>query len=205
MLTSAAATLKFNNVHCLQLIALRSFPAAIRVAIRDSPNIIFQFWGVPNNMAATNPSGRRVLKQGKSDASQDRSSWGTSGLHFVVSTNVEKPDPELRKVIRSHVMMGKNRGKTFPCQKKKTKDVHDPSFSSSNTPLASTSSPDEDLVGPPASSATASHPVCQFAVPRKFGTDWSTFRFPDGVEPGTVDVVLQCEWCLTISACYANS
>jgi hypothetical protein len=156
-------------------------------------------------MAATKLSGQRGLEKGKSDALQDSSSRGRSGLHFVVSTNVEKPDPELRKVIRSHIMMGKNRGKTFPRRKKKTKEVQDVSSSSSNTPLTSTSSPDEDQVGPPASSVVASHPVRPFTVPRKFGTDWSTFRFADGVEPGTVDVVLQCEWCLAISACYSNS
>ncbi|KAF2648763.1 hypothetical protein K491DRAFT_612108, partial [Lophiostoma macrostomum CBS 122681] len=40
-------------------------------------------------------------------------------LQFVVSNNLKKPDPDLRKVIRSHVMLGKNQGRILPPRKKK--------------------------------------------------------------------------------------
>ncbi|KUI67266.1 hypothetical protein VM1G_02891 [Cytospora mali] len=35
-----------------------------------------------------------------------------SGLHFIVSTDRRKLDTGTRKLIRSHVMKGKNKGKT---------------------------------------------------------------------------------------------
>jgi hypothetical protein len=116
-----------------------------------------------------------------------------AGLHFVVSTGVEKPNPELRKFIRSHVMLGKNRRKTYPPRKRKPKGGQDVASSISDASLAVASGPDRDLVGPSVSSAMASHPVLPVAVPRKFGSDVSTIPFADAVEPGTVDVVLRCE------------
>ncbi|KAF4632202.1 hypothetical protein G7Y89_g5924 [Cudoniella acicularis] len=138
-------------------------------------------------MAAIKSSGERVLGKGKSDA-------GITGLHFVVSSSVEKPNPELRKFIRSHVMIGKNRGKTLPPRKRKQKGLQDGSFSSPDAISASPPSPGEFSASSTATTATTvSHPVLpvQVTVPRKFGSDVSTIRFAAAVQPGTVEIVLQ--------------
>ncbi|OCK74502.1 hypothetical protein K432DRAFT_469376 [Lepidopterella palustris CBS 459.81] len=95
----------------------------------------------------------------------------------MVTTGVEKFNPESRKLIRSHVMMGKNLGKTRPPQK--SREVN-------------------GVVGPspsPSSSTTASesHPALQLpaTIPHNLGSDASTICFADAVKPGTVEVVLQ--------------
>lgn len=93
-------------------------------------------------------------------------------------------------------MLGKNRGKTLPPRKRVPKRVQDLSSLSCDASPASASGPN-DLVGPPASS----HCVLPVTVPRKFGSDVSTIRFPDAVEPGTVEVVLKCEWVPPIGIC----
>jgi hypothetical protein len=35
-------------------------------------------------------------------------------MPFIIITGVKNSDPDTRKIIRSHVMMGKNRGKPRP-------------------------------------------------------------------------------------------
>lgn len=121
-----------------------------------------------------------------------------AGLHFVISTGVvEKPDPELRKLIRSHVMLGKNRGKKAPHRKGGPKRVPDVSSACSDALPTSTSGPDgEALVGPSTShpTSTSRHPVLPVVVvPSKFGSASSTIQFADAsIEPGAVDIVLQC-------------
>ncbi|MCJ1281112.1 hypothetical protein MMC26_000430 [Xylographa opegraphella] len=99
------------------------------------------------------------------------------GLHFVVSTDAKKPNPELRKFIRSHCMLGKNRGKTLPLRKKKPRRTQDAS-NPSESPASSTTT-------------TVSRHILPVTVPRKFGSDLSTIRFADAVEPAAVEVVLQ--------------
>ncbi|KAF6233984.1 hypothetical protein HO173_007814 [Letharia columbiana] len=96
-------------------------------------------------------------------------------MPFVVSTSVEKPDPEVRKLIRSHVMLGKNQGKTRCSRRREASNVADKS------------SPNEDLGAPSASFITASHSV----IPPKIGSDLSTIRFADAVEPSKVEFVLR--------------
>lgn len=111
----------------------------------------------------------------------------TAGLHFVVSTDVEKPNPELRKFIRSHCMLGKNRGKTLPPRKRKPKRTQDAS-TSSESPASSTTT-------------TVSRHILPVTVPRKFGSDLSTIRFANTVEPRVAEVVLQCGlYHLSVSA-----
>lgn len=101
----------------------------------------------------------------------------------MVSTGMEKANPELRKLIRSHVMQGKNRGKTLPQRKRKPKRMQDVSALSSR-----------DL-NPGASSAasTTSPPAPAISVSRKLGSDLSGFSWADAVEPRAVEVVLRCE------------
>lgn len=119
-----------------------------------------------------------------------------AGLHFVVSTDLAKPHPELRKLIRSHVMVGKNRGRRLPPRKTKRTNGQYPSTSSSSSSAS----------GSPSTSLSISPTVSDALVrvhtpsPRKFGSECSTVRFADNVEPGTVEVVLQCK--LPHTACF---
>ena len=100
------------------------------------------------------------------------SGTATTDLHFVVSTDAEKQTPELRKLIRSHCMLGKNRGKTLPQRKGKSRTT-----------------------------TAASRQLLPATVPRKFGSDLSPVPFADAVEPSVVEVVLHCGLCqMSLSA-----
>ena len=98
-------------------------------------------------------------------------------MPFVVSTSTEKPDPEVRKLIRSHVMLGKNQGKTRRPRKREVMNSVDKS------------SHDQDLGRSSESSIIASHSV----IPPKVGSNLSTVQFAEAVEPEKVEVVLRCE------------
>jgi hypothetical protein len=119
----------------------------------------------------------------------------------MVTTGVEKFNPESRKLIRSHIMMGKNLGKTRPLRKRRELNGVVREEVSSSSSSSDTLSPDGCQVGPSPSAssssttASESHPVLQSpaTIPRKFGSDASTICFADAVKPGTVEVVLQCE------------
>ena len=111
---------------------------------------------------------------------------GVTGLHFVVSSNLEKPDPELRKLIRSHVMQGKNQGRKLPPRKKKLKagqDLSDPSSDACAGDIHGSSALSTAIVLPT--------PVLTVSIPRSFGSGMSTISFADALEPGTIEVVLQ--------------
>ncbi|KAF2812776.1 uncharacterized protein BDZ99DRAFT_507057 [Mytilinidion resinicola] len=118
----------------------------------------------------------------------------SSSLHFVVSTDLAKPNPELRKLIRSHVMLGKNKGNQIPPRKKKGQsEVQDASPSSPKCTYADASGPNGHLLAPLAST-TAAYEIqthSPIMIPRNFGSTMSTIRFPDAVEPSAVEVVLQ--------------
>ncbi|KAI1452420.1 hypothetical protein F4805DRAFT_30156 [Annulohypoxylon moriforme] len=103
-----------------------------------------------------------------------------SGMPFVVSTSLEKPDPNLRKFIRKHVMMGKNRGKTRPT-KKREKKVLD---------LSEVANPAIHLTKPPAAS-NVSLIVTRRPIPPRVGSELSTVHFADDVNLSTVAVVLR--------------
>ena len=114
-------------------------------------------------------------------------------MHFVVSTGIEKPDPELRKLIRSHVMLGKNRGKILTPRKKKLKGAPQPASSSSDPSLPSASDPDQDAENRCSASSIAFHAL-PVTIPRVLGSGMSTICFADVLEPGTIEVVLQCKY-----------
>lgn len=87
-------------------------------------------------------------------------------MNFLVSTGpVEKHNVEVRKLIRTHVMIGKNRGRVLPPRKKK-KNV---------TPL------------------NESSPILPVAISRKFGSDLSAVQFAENVTPEAVDSILHCK------------
>ncbi len=151
---------------------------------------------MPRQMAAPQPSSEEIPRQCKSRASippaivsDEIPSSGIMGMHFVVSTGTEKPDPELRKLIRSHVMLGKNRGKILPNRKRKPKGP-EPTSSSSDPSAPIASDPDEEAEARYSASCTASHSL-PVAVPRALGSGMSTICFADALEPGTIEVVLR--------------
>ena len=96
----------------------------------------------------------------------------------MVSTSADKLSPEARKLIRSHVMLGKNQGKTWPPRRREARESAD-KFSSDETPGRR----------PSGSSITLSHSV----IPPKIGSDLSTVQFADAVEPSLVEVVFRCK------------
>ncbi|KAI1407370.1 hypothetical protein F5Y13DRAFT_195433 [Hypoxylon sp. FL1857] len=101
------------------------------------------------------------------------------GMPFVVSTGPDKPDPNLRKLIRRHVMMGKNRGKTRQTKRKK-KEASELRDVSNPVKLQAHSSDSAPLI-------TTRH----FTIPPKVGSELSTIQLADSVEPSTVATVLQ--------------
>ncbi|KAI1765462.1 hypothetical protein GGR53DRAFT_261179 [Hypoxylon sp. FL1150] len=112
-------------------------------------------------------------------------------LHFIVSTDIEKPNPNLRKFIRSHVMLGKNRGKTRSVEKKRQRATEDVPVVTPHTSTVDTLNPNEQSISSAVASTTASQPILPLTIPRKFGSDISSMSFPDAVEPRTVEVVLK--------------
>lgn len=46
-----------------------------------------------------------------------------AGMPFVNSTSIDKADPETRKLIRSHCMLGKNRGKILHSRRKPKREI----------------------------------------------------------------------------------
>jgi hypothetical protein len=91
----------------------------------------------------------------------------------VVSINVDKPDADTRRAIRSHVMQGKNLGRKLPVRTRKGVEASSPGSSGS-----SRSSPESLMVAP---------------VSRQFSSLFSTISLADNVEPEKLGVVLHCE------------
>ena len=96
-----------------------------------------------------------------------------------MSTSADKYSPEARKLIRRHVMLGKNQGKTWPPRRLEARKSADKS--------SSDEIPDRQ---PSGSLITLSHSIS--VIPPKIGSDLSTVRFADAVEPCVVEVVFRC-------------
>ncbi|MCJ1394402.1 hypothetical protein MMC18_007280, partial [Xylographa bjoerkii] len=125
-----------------------------------------------------------------------------SELHFMVKTGVDKFNPEDRRLIRSHVMKGKNLGKIRPPRRRRDLNWADlrqdvsPSLSS----FSDTASHNKDRDGsslPRASSYIT--PISEYypivrspaPIPHKFGSVVSAISFADSVKPATIEIVLQ--------------
>ncbi|OTB07647.1 hypothetical protein M426DRAFT_268086 [Hypoxylon sp. CI-4A] len=105
----------------------------------------------------------------------------SGGIPFIVSTGTNKPGPEMRKFIRSHVMIGKNRGKTLrPKYEKVVK-----SKSTRNADGKTLSSADIAENSP----AVAYAPV--LPIPRKVGSELSLIRFADNIEEPAVTCIME--------------
>ncbi|KUJ07498.1 uncharacterized protein LY89DRAFT_725657 [Mollisia scopiformis] len=97
------------------------------------------------------------------------------GMHFIVSTDTQKADPETRKLIRSQVMRGKNRIKT---------------------PRAKRQSPTSwgfmvDPAHNPHVSSDRLIEACYSFVPRRVGSDHSCAQFSDEVDPAMFGDLIQ--------------
>jgi hypothetical protein len=133
-------------------------------------------------------------------------------MHFMVKTGADKFNPEDRKIIRSHVMKGKNLGKIRPPRRRRDLDLDDlrqnvlsssPSPSDPDTSSPTRTKGRDGSSSPRASSSTTPLSECYpviispASIPRKFGSVASAICFADSVKPATVDVVLQCEFLPT--------
>ena len=96
---------------------------------------------------------------------------------FIVSTNVQKTDAKTRKLIRSHVMLGKNRGKRR-VNKPKTDGVNNDRDAANGIATYSSSSSDDEL---------------QSVIPVKVGTDYSLLKLAAAVDPILIRHFLQCQ------------
>lgn len=115
-----------------------------------------------------------------SPQSSDASTYSPSceaGLQFVVSNSVDKPNAEVRKLIRSHCMLKKNKGKTRRLSKYETNSS------------ANKSTPGEDSSESSTSPASSSDSV----IPSKIGSDLLTIRYADAVDSYKVEVVFRCK------------
>ena len=164
-------------------------------------------------MASTNPLIKKAPEQGGTPTTSFPAIryshilflHGEARLHFVVSTGVDKLDPGLRKTIRSHVMIGKNRGKTRPTRKRESNRRQDRPCLNEDASPAKGLEPERELVKAPAFSSMAHHADIPATVPRKLGSEVSTLHFADALEPGVIEVVLQCKVLSVSRICNANS
>ncbi|RDW81822.1 hypothetical protein BP6252_02934 [Coleophoma cylindrospora] len=89
---------------------------------------------------------------------------------FIVFTGAQDIDPKTRKLIRSHVMLGKN----IATKKHPTKHRRGTACGKDST------DPSEPSMKP-----------CCFPIPRKVGSDLSFARFPDSIEASSVVDIIQ--------------
>ncbi|KAI1080350.1 hypothetical protein F5B20DRAFT_540274 [Whalleya microplaca] len=96
-------------------------------------------------------------------------------MPFIVSTDAKKTDPAMRKLIRTHVMIGKNRGRTLPSRTRKPTQLW------AKVNRTSTEGSDE--------SADSFTTKSSLVVPSRVGTDVSFIQFADTVEPSSIAVI----------------
>ncbi|KAI0385753.1 hypothetical protein F5Y04DRAFT_244576 [Hypomontagnella monticulosa] len=106
-------------------------------------------------------------------------------LAFIVSTSTKKPDPELRKFIRSHVMIGKNRGRTLRPRYNKIADSDSP-IDPSQSNLNQVQDQEEDESARSSSTARSLS-----VIPRRVGSDLSFVQFADKIEDSSLTVIFQ--------------
>ncbi|KAH8807292.1 hypothetical protein F5884DRAFT_788896 [Xylogone sp. PMI_703] len=96
-------------------------------------------------------------------------------MPFIIQNGSEQVNVETRKLIRSHVMLGKNLGKTLQVKRKRGARTKTPT------------QPNEDA------SATADLPegVDYSSIPRMVGTDLSLTRFADDIDPSLVAGIIK--------------
>ncbi|KAI1390318.1 uncharacterized protein F4822DRAFT_428656 [Hypoxylon trugodes] len=109
---------------------------------------------------------------------------GSDGLPFIVSTSTKKADPELRKFIRSHVMVGKNRGKTLGPRAKRDKKSKEPDTTTEKSDV--TSSMDDIYIENRILLSASLR-----AIPKRVGTNTSFIQFADTVEQSAINTIME--------------
>ena len=94
-------------------------------------------------------------------------------IPFILTTGGQKSDPATRKLIRSHVMLGKNKGKPRPSKRRKQQPWD-------------TVPPWDSVEG---MSSIHDHIA---AIPRRVGSDWSFTQLADEIEPAALADILKC-------------
>ncbi|RYP37686.1 hypothetical protein DL768_010836 [Monosporascus sp. mg162] len=111
----------------------------------------------------------------------------SADLQFVVSTGLDRPNPRVRKLIRSHVMLGRNLGsrsaRSGVPRIEPSRKLHNTSPGGSPEDKSSSTGSE--------TSPTADRPISTVAVPRRFAPYASTFRLADETEPAAVEVILK--------------
>ncbi|KAK3323308.1 hypothetical protein B0T19DRAFT_201281 [Cercophora scortea] len=128
---------------------------------------------------------------------------GGGEMHFIVSTTPEDFDSSTRKLIRSHVMLGKNRGKTRAARQgagtpRSTRGRDAPTttprlLARSNREIATRDDEDHaDGPRPPAPGTIATlAPMRPNSIPSRVGSDYSLIRFADSMDPTVAAVVVR--------------
>ncbi|KAI3061625.1 hypothetical protein CBS147353_9872 [Aspergillus niger] len=120
--------------------------------------------------------------------SPSKQSVAMADMPFIVSTGTKKVDPRTRKLIRSHVMIGKNRGKSRYRQAEA-----DPS-TPADTSTDDTSAPPADGAGSSSTSPAAQVPATRLPLdlPRRVGNDMSLIRLADDTtSPAALATILR--------------
>ena len=121
----------------------------------------------------------------------------------MVSNSLEKPDPDLRKFIRSHVMLGKNQGRTLPPRKQKLKmtAVRDKRFGGTGTRSADSNERANPKIVQATSQAVACYSIQTESIPPKFGSALTGIRLADDLDMEDLNVILRCEHIFRASLC----
>ncbi|KAL1849890.1 hypothetical protein VTK73DRAFT_9792 [Phialemonium thermophilum] len=124
----------------------------------------------------TNPAARRRNPRAAAP--------GRPNVQFIVATSTQKADPETRRLIRSHVMRGRNRGRPG------RSNVPDPSSTDIDAPSHSPRDDQPDGARTGGSESTLVG-ICQSMIPPRVGTDISLTRFADDIAPSSFGDILK--------------
>ena len=105
------------------------------------------------------------------------SSSSLAAMHFIVSTDKSKADPKTRKLIRSHVMLGKNQGKPRSAKRRRA---------TSKAIVAEQS----------AIPRATLHPAIETyysTIPRRVGSDLSFLNAATEIQPAVFENIMQCQ------------
>lgn len=112
----------------------------------------------------------------------------TVPLSFIGFVGHMQSDPKTRRLIRSQVMIGKNRGKVLPGQKRRPKKQSMPAPSEVRTPERASNQPGQR---DPPSSPLRLPAAAQ--IPRGLGHNLALVQTVDKLEPATIGLLFQCQ------------
>jgi hypothetical protein len=96
-------------------------------------------------------------------------------MPFILATGTGKADSDTRKLIRRHVMIGKNRGKKRP---------PNPEQGSTRSATGVKLGKKRDILPAPLGTHRD--------IPRRVGSELSLIQFADAIDPSAVSTILEC-------------